>query len=261
MMTELTLQARYFQDSTPEGVPCREENFQRREVEVQLPVAQTALVLVDMWDRHFIDSWIERAAKITTQFVVPAVAAARQAGIHIIHAPSPPVASQYEQAETTAAAPSTASVELDWPPQEFRNRQGDYAAFAGPRQQAPGIGSRWNLIKGDLGVSPEIAVAAEDTVVETGAQMHRVLARRGILHLIFAGFAANWCLMGRDYGIRAMSRYGYYILVLRDCTAGVEFPDTLENSLVTEMTIREIEQQYGFSVGNEAFLTGCKRGG
>lgn len=97
----------------------------------------------------------------------------------------------------------------------------------------------------------------DDTVVETGAQMHRMLAQRGILHLIFAGFAANWCLMGRDYGIRAMSRYGYHILLLRDCTAGVEFPDTLENSLVTEMVIREVEQQYGFSVENEAFLTSC----
>ena len=91
-MDELTLQARYFQDSTPEGVPCREESFVRREVEMRLPVEQTALVLIDMWDRHFIESWIERAASITTQFVVPALAAARQAGIHVIHAPSPPVA-------------------------------------------------------------------------------------------------------------------------------------------------------------------------
>jgi hypothetical protein len=32
MTDELTLKARYFQDSTPEGVPCREENFIRREL-------------------------------------------------------------------------------------------------------------------------------------------------------------------------------------------------------------------------------------
>lgn len=130
MTDGLTLKARYFQDSNPEGVPCQKENFIRREVEMQLPVAQSALVLVDMWDHHFIDSWIERAASITTQFVVPAVAAARQAGIHIIHAPSPPVAVQYDQVETEAALmPPKSATASDWPPAEFRNREGDYAAF------------------------------------------------------------------------------------------------------------------------------------
>ena len=258
-MSELSLPARYFQDSTPAGEPCREERFIRREVEVRLPVAQSALVLVDMWDRHFIDSWIERAARITTERVVPAVEAARQAGIHIIHAPSPPVACQYDQVESGLPTDVVSPPGPDWPPASFRNREGEYAAFVGPRNQSPGIGSRWDVMKDDLGMTPEIEVAAADTMVETGAQMHRVLSRRGILFLIYAGFAANWCLMGRDYGIRAMSRYGYYILLLRDCTAGVEYPDTLEANLVTEMTIREVEQQYGFSTGNEAFLEACRR--
>ena len=48
-MQQLDLQVRYFQDSTPLGVPCREENFVRREIHMSLPLAQTALVLVDMW--------------------------------------------------------------------------------------------------------------------------------------------------------------------------------------------------------------------
>ena len=49
-MATLDLTVRYFQDATPEGVPCREENFIRREISMALPLAQTALVLVDVWE-------------------------------------------------------------------------------------------------------------------------------------------------------------------------------------------------------------------
>ena len=54
----LDLTVRYFQDSTPEGIPVREENFERREIPMSFPIDQTALVLVDLWNDHFIDSWI-----------------------------------------------------------------------------------------------------------------------------------------------------------------------------------------------------------
>ncbi|MBV7335367.1 hypothetical protein KFU94_45430 [Chloroflexi bacterium TSY] len=63
-MPKITLPVRYFQDSTPLDVPCREENFVRREIEMELPLAQTALVLVDVWNIHFIESWLERAKQV-----------------------------------------------------------------------------------------------------------------------------------------------------------------------------------------------------
>ena len=90
-MQQLDLQVRYFQDSTPLGVPCREENFVRRQIRMSLPLAQTALVLVDMWNDHFNDSWLERAAHLTGAAVVPVLEAARAAALKIIHAPSPEV--------------------------------------------------------------------------------------------------------------------------------------------------------------------------
>ena len=258
-MTDLRLPVRYYQDCTPDGTPCREEHFIRREIEMAFPVDQTALVLVDMWDRHFIESWIERVREINAQFILPAIEQVRRIGIHVIHAPCPEVADRYPQA---VSDPPTRAPELlgppNWPPSEFRSRQGPYEAYAGPRNQPPSIGPRWSPLRECLAMSPDIESRPEDTVVATGEQLHHILADRGILFLIYAGYAANWCLMGRNYGIRAMSRYGYFILALRDCTAGVEFPDTLENGFVTEMTIRNIEQQHGCSVGNPELLTACR---
>ena len=66
-MATLQLKVQYFQDSTPTSVSCREENFVVRELDFALPVEQTALVLIDLWNVHHIDSWIERAEAMTKE--------------------------------------------------------------------------------------------------------------------------------------------------------------------------------------------------
>ena len=138
-MSELKLNVRYFQDSTSEGVPCREENFIRREVDMVLLLAQTAFVLVDMWNVHFIESWLERERKVIEEAILPALGAAREAGLTIIHAPCPEVASQYPQTERYPGGvnPSVSKKGPNWPPEDFVKRTGDFAAYAGPRDQPP----------------------------------------------------------------------------------------------------------------------------
>ena len=251
-MKELNLRVRYFQDSTPADVPCRETAFIRREFEMPLPIEETALILVDVWNVHFIESWIERAAQVTTECIVPVLDAARQVGLTIVHAPSPPVAEQYAQLQRHK--PPEPSVPSAWPPADFRSREGDYAVYRGPRSQPPGIGVHWDKLASQLSISPTIDVKPEEFVIATGQQLHELLEERRILHLLFAGFATNWCVLGRDYGIRSMGRYGYNIVLLRDATTGVEFPDTYDNLFTTEISVREVEQQYGFSTSNVDFF-------
>ena len=255
-MRTLDLRVRYFQDSTPIEVPCREENFIRREITMPLPVEQTAFVLVDVWNVHFIESWIERAKTVTVDAIVPALNAARDAGLTIVHAPCPEVAGQFPQLNRHTL-PEIQSPP-DWPPAEFRSRTGEYAAYRGPRSQPPSIGIHWDSLADKLGMSPAIEVQDDDFVIATGEQLHELAKERGILHLLYVGFATNWCVVGRDYGIRAMNRRGYNIVLLRDATTGVEFPDTLDQLFTTEITIREVEQQCGFTASNEAFFAACR---
>ena len=255
----LDLKVRYFQDSTPAGVPCREENFIRREIGMELPVDRTALVLVDLWNTHFIDSWIERAARVTREAIVPAIESSRDAGLTVIHAPSPEVARQFSQSSRNPPPPVPPGGGADWPPPAFRGREGEYRAYLGPRSQPPGIGIHWDPISDGLTISPAVEVRDGDVVIASGAELHEVLAERNVLHLVYAGFATNWCVLGRDYGIRSMARYGYNIVFLRDCTAGVEFPDTLDELFVTEIAVREIGQQVGFSASNADFFESCQK--
>jgi nicotinamidase-related amidase len=57
--------------------------------------------------------------------------------------------------------------------------------------------------------------------------------------------------------VKDMRGRGYNVVLLRDATTGVEFPDTLDQLFATELAIREVEQKYGFSVSNENFFTAC----
>ena len=91
----------------------------------------------------------------------------------------------------------------------------------------------------------------------TGDQLHDLLRANGLLHLVYVGFATNWCILNRDYGMRAMAQRGYNMILLRDATMGVEFPDTLAAEMATEMAIREVEQQLGFSAAKDDFLAAC----
>jgi nicotinamidase-related amidase len=144
-MPALDLRVRCYQDSTPLDVSCREEHFARREVVMRLPVRQTAFLLIDMWNDHFIESWIEPAREVTVEAAVPALAAAREAGLTIVHAPCPEVAAQYTQLQRHA--PPAKAAEPDWPPAGFRRREGAYAAHRGQRDQPPGTWSHCSKVE------------------------------------------------------------------------------------------------------------------
>jgi len=256
----LDLRTRYYQAGEEEGVPLREENFKRRQVNMKLPVHQTALILVDVWKSGSIDSVMERTESTIKNSIVPVLDEAHKIGMPVIHAPKPIVAIKFkrcqrlctpddlryiENAINKGVNPKTSS---DWPPTDFVNRSGEYHQFRHGRNRHP----KWRPI--DYQFSPYIDVHDNDFVIANARQLQEVLSNNGILHLIYAGFATNVCMLNRDYGIRAMYQRAYNIIILRDATTGIEYPDTLQNLMVTEIAIREVEQHFGFSASNEDFF-------
>lgn len=60
----LNIPCRYYRVYTDPGVPCREEQFHFVEKVLPIPVEQAALVVVDVWATHYIESMLERARPI-----------------------------------------------------------------------------------------------------------------------------------------------------------------------------------------------------
>lgn len=249
----LNLPCRYYRVYADPGVPCVEHRFHFVERDLPLPLAQTALVLVDVWSTHYIDSWLQRAKEVTQTKIVPILHAARQSGMTVIHGPSPFIADRYLKAPP-APAPISEPVRPDWPPPAFRGiyRGGDHASFGRDQEPIlPGVYARYET---ELDISDLVKPLQGEWIIHTGPQMHALLAEHHILHLIYVGFATNWCVVGRDYGIYAMNDRGYNIILVRDATTGIEFHDTVDTLNATAMTIREIETKNGWSTTTDAFL-------
>jgi len=249
---------RYYRVYTDLDVPCEEKNFHHIERTLPIPVEQAALVLVDVWNVHYIDSWLQRAAEVTRTKIVPLMEAARQVGLTLIHAPSPYIVEKrgYATAKPELASPPPPSAE-EWPPPAFRGiyRSGEFADFG--RRQEPRLKDAYAWYEKEMDIAEPARPRPGEPIISTGREMHALLAERRILHLFYAGFATNWCVLGRDYGILAMNERGYNIILVRDATAGIEFHDTVDTLAATAMTIREIETKNGWSTTTEAFVQAC----
>lgn len=245
----LNLSARYRSSSTPPGIPCREENFSWGELVLPIPVHEAAVIIIDAWDRHYIESLQERMEIVAQGVICPALEAARKAGMMIIHIPRPNVIS-------SSPEPAPPEPDIGWPPPDFQNRKGEYAIYRLPCYQYPSLLNRWREIYQKLRVHQAL-LATGDRVVAPWA-LQELCKAYGILHLFYCGFSINWCILSRSSGIREMCQAGYNVMLIRDAIMGIEFPDTLEQMWATELTIREVEQRYGFSVASADFIMACK---
>lgn len=248
-MAELSLNVRHYHFGFQEGKPWREENTRPLEGPRSFVPEEMALVLVDCWDRHYLKSYLERTHQIIRERLVPLREACREPGITIIHAPSPAQAKHYPQWLQYAAEdelfPNDRQHAPDWPPPSFRKRSGDYEQFAKP---LGAVVQAWRVVEADeRRIASELEPREDEFVIATGRQLHRLCRHRKILHLVYAGFAANMCVMARDYGMRAMQGRGYNVVLLRDCTTGIEAHDTVESELLLRAAILEVEMLLGFT--------------
>ncbi len=224
-------------------LPYREEHFGFKYAPVRIPPAQAAIVLVDCWDEPTIESHAERSAQICQDLVRPLLHVCRALGVTVVHAPSPPVAQKFPQwlryAGDSELSPPQRPV-ADWPPPDFARRQGEWANLEARysdewlplRRQHEAVRS----------IDRSVWPADEDFVIATGAQLHRLCRDQQIRYLFYAGFAANYCVPHRDYGVFAMRERGYCIMVLRDCTTSIGAPG-LPHNLCTEEVLHHLESR------------------
>lgn len=240
-MPTFDLTVRYSRELSDPNLPCHEEHFVHGEMSWTLPTDQVGLVLVDCWDSHPVETHLERGGQIAKDHILPVAQACRKAGIAVIHAPSPQQARLYPQWTKYAEAPElhgNSGPSSDWPPQDLRRRSGEYASFARPPEPRR---EHVTEIRDNRRIMDFLGPEPDDFVVATGAQLHRLCHHQGIVHLFYAGFAANICVQRRDYGVWAMLDRGYNIALLRDCTTAIEHSETWDGMWLTKCSILDME--------------------
>ncbi|MBL8850407.1 MAG: isochorismatase family protein [Planctomycetaceae bacterium] len=253
----LHVQPRYYRWHVDPGVEWLEANTDYAQLDWTIPVHQAALVLVDVWDRHYLKDAEARAEAIINEKFVPLLAGARSAGLPIIHAPSPPHAMRHPNWIGAGTKPQRSAPPDDWPPAEFRGKSGRYSVYARPAEARE---AELSELRSHLQIHPRVLPAGDEPVVATGDELHHVCSRNGILFLIYAGFNTNACILMRDYGTLAMTQRGYEVLLLRDCTTGMESRQSLPTLSQTNGAILLLEMFGQYSLTSDELLAGLKAG-
>src|SRR5690606_22081733 len=83
---------RYYRWHVNEGQEWTELNTGYATLDWKIPLSQCALVLVDVWQRHYIREPEERAERIIDENLLPLMKACRSQGLEVTHAPAPEAA-------------------------------------------------------------------------------------------------------------------------------------------------------------------------
>jgi nicotinamidase-related amidase len=223
--------------------------------------ADSALILCDVWDRHWCRGASERVdelAPVIDRFT----RTARERGVLIIHAPSScmPFYADHPARRRALNAPRAADLPPEiglWCRSIPAEEHGAY-----PIDQNDGGCD-------DLPVCPQgspwkrqhaaIEIRDEDAISDSGEEIWNLMDRRGIRNVMLAGVHTNMCVLGRPFGLRNLTRYGKNVVLVRDLT------DTMYNSRArpfvshfrgTELIVEHIEKYVCPTVLSTALLGG-----
>jgi len=242
-------------------VELAEENFRHGSLEWNVPLGEAALISLDVWNYHFARDTLERIEDITRNRIAPLVEACRKGGVQVIHAPASPVAQRHpnwvrlmpEEEKAQPVWPKSP----EWPPPEFRKKAGQYAQYARPHEPQEADRNQHRAELRDF--HPSVVPVGDEAVVLSGEELHRLCAQRGILQLFYVGFNTNACIIMRDYGTHAMMGRGYHVLLVRDCTTGMETHETKEQLMCTRGTIASLEQFGVYTVTSDELTDALAR--
>jgi len=220
-------------------------------------VAQTAIIICDMWDAHTCNMSAQRVAAMAPR-MNQVVSTARSLGVMIIHSPSDTM-KYYEgtpwrermQQAPTAPSPFPLLGRCAREPAEERNFPIDDSAggcddpFPKEETGPPYPWTREN---------PAIDVVGFDGVSESGQEVYNFFRQEGITNIALMGVHTNICILNRSFGIRQMTRLGFHVVLVRDLTDSMYDPRTrpfVSHGRGTELVIEHIETRWCPSILSE----------
>ena len=219
-------------------------------------VAQTAIIICDMWDTHTCNLSAQRVAVMAPR-MNQVVSAARSLGVMIIHAPSDTM-SFYEgtpwrqrmQRAPVASSPTPILARCPREPLEERNF---------PIDDTDGgcddpIVKKWTGPYPWKRQHPAIDILGFDGVSDNGQEIYNFLKQEGITNIALMGVHTNICILNRGFGIRQMTRLGFQAVLARDLTDAMYDPRKkpfVSHARGTELVIEHIETRWCPSISSE----------
>jgi len=245
---------RYYRRYTDPGVGLLEQNCRHAYLNWSVPLAEAALICLDIWNSDTPADMRAIDDRVTREHIVPVLAACREHGLQVVHAPATPIAERSPNWVDLLAGESPQREwpdSPDWPPAEFRRKAGCYAKYARPAE--PQSESSRKLMQ-EADFHELVRPVGDEPVILTGEELHRLCAQRRILHLFYVGFHTPGCMTKRSYGVPQMVRRGYGCILLRDCTNGMETHETFEGKICMRGAIAYLEFQGAYTLTSDELI-------
>jgi nicotinamidase-related amidase len=234
--------------------------IQASEEELRWEVAQTAIIIIDMWDTHLCGLSAQRVAAMAPR-MNQVVDAARSLGVMIIHAPSDTMKfyegrPERQRMQRAPKAPSPIPVRATEPsPEELRSFPisagcDDPVArkWAGPAPATTRGVYPWER------EHPAIDIGGFDGISDSGQEIYNFCKQEGIVNIALMGVHTNICILNRAFGTREMTRLGFNVVVARDLTDAMYDPRKrpfVSHARGTELVVEHIEANWCPSILSE----------
>ncbi|MDA0836431.1 MAG: hypothetical protein O3B01_04710 [Planctomycetota bacterium] len=95
-------------------------------------------------------------------------------------------------------------------------------------------------------------------VAENAHQLFALCRESNINHLVYTGFAINWCLLLSPGGMADMTKHGVMCSAIRQAVTAVENKETSRNEICKEVALWRVALAFGFVFDLNDFLAGIK---
>ena len=191
-------------------------------------VAQTAIIICDMWDTHTCSLSAQRVAAMAPR-MNHVVNASRSLGVMIIHAPSDTM-KHYEgtpqrlRMQRAPVASSSTPILTRCPRDSAEERNFPIDDTAGGCDDP--ILKNWTGPYPWTREHPALDVVGFDGVSDNGQEIYNFCKQEGITNVALMGVHTNICILNRSFGIRQITRLGFQVVLVRDLTDTMYDPRT-----------------------------------
>jgi nicotinamidase-related amidase len=244
-------------------------------VEVAVPAEETALVLMHVWNVGIdpelawkaegpaggvmlMAEWAARTVPMIKNNIPPILAAARKAGVPVIH-----VASSEHYAKKYPGFRATLDIAGAEPPAMKRAPRDGEPKPPDDRKNALIFGERFpgsdEYYESRIDFPEQARPLDSEPVVVTTHQFNSVLRHLGVWQLVYCGFAINWCLWFSPSGMSDMSRLGYRCSCIREGVTAVENKASTHGEFNKEQALWRTSIMFGYIHSSKDFIDSCGR--
>jgi hypothetical protein len=107
-----------------------------------------------------------------------------------------------------------------------------------------------------LNFAPNAFPVGEEGIAENSPQLFALCKSARVDHLIYVGFAINWCLLLSPGGMAEMSKLGLLCSTISEATTAVENDFSARTELAKQIALWRIGLAFGFVFNQKDFLAG-----